>query len=510
VCRSDAAQVVVLDPATGVMVLRHRVGDPGEPPRGPATEPDEGAIGRVLASGHPFRTDVTADAALLAVPIRTGAEVEGVLCVMSHAALPFDERDEAVLVRLAEHAGVAIRNSHLFAREQAARAEAQAANRAKDEFLATVSHELRTPLMAMLGWLHVLQAPAIDDATRARALDAIARNARAQARLVDDLLDMSQITSGRQRLDVRPVEIGAVVTAAVDGIRPAADGRDLRVEMAVDPAAGWIMGDAARLQQVVSNLLANAVKFTPAEGRIDVRVERAGGDVRIRVSDTGQGIAPALLPHVFDRFRQGDSSAGRQHGGLGLGLAIVRHLIELHGGSVMAESAGEGRGATFTATLPAEGPQHRPPPAGPPLPAAGSPRGAPGLDGICVLLVEDEADARELVARFLTQAGARVETAATVAAAVDAFHRRPSDVVVADIAMPGEDGYALLQRLRALSGPGTVVPIVALTAFARPEDRQRALEAGFQAHLAKPIDPEQLVAAIAGCLSRSAGGQSST
>jgi CheY-like chemotaxis protein len=323
---------------------------------------------------------------------------------------------------------------------------------------------------------------------------------------------MSQITSGRVPLDVRPVDVRAVVVAAVDGIRPAADSRGLRLEVAVDPAAGFIWGDAARLQQVVSNLLANAVKFTPGSGRIDVRAERGAEDVRIRVSDTGQGISPALLPHVFDRFRQGDSTASRQHGGLGLGLAIVRHLVELHGGSVVAESAGEGRGATFTAILPVGGPEHRPAPEALPPAAPGDGEREDGPSRLAdarVLLVDDEGDVRELVARFLTQAGARVETASSVAAAVAAFHRRPADVVVADIGMPGEDGYALLRQLRALPPPGPAVPIVALTAFAGPDHRRRALQAGFRAHLPKPIDPEQLIAAIAACLGRADAGRAS-
>jgi signal transduction histidine kinase/DNA-binding response OmpR family regulator len=510
-CRSDAAQVALWDAQTAAMVMRHHVGHPPDPPGGSGTvEPGQGAGRRVLASGRPFRADAGADGAVLAVPIKAGTQVEGFLCVLNHAVRPFGERDEGVLVRLAEHAAVAIRNSRLFAREQAARAEAQAANRTKDEFLATVSHELRTPLTAMLGWLRVLQAAALDDATRARAFDAITRNARAQARLVDDLLDMSQITSGRVPLDIRPVDVRAVVMAAVDGIRPAADSRGLRLEAAVDPAAGFIWGDAARLQQVISNLLANAVKFTPSPGRIDVRAERGPDDVRIRVSDSGQGISPALLPHVFDRFRQGDSTASRQHGGLGLGLAIVRHLVELHGGSVVAQSAGEGRGATFTAILPVGGPEHRPAPDAfqPDAPGDGERDDGPSrLEGVRVLLVDDEADARELVARFLTQAGARVETAASAAAAVAAFHRQPGDVVVADLGMPGEDGYALLRQLRALPSPGPAVPVVALTAFAGPEHRVRALEAGFRAHLPKPIDPDQLVAVIASCLGRADAGR---
>ncbi|MGH7320227.1 MAG: ATP-binding protein [Candidatus Rokuibacteriota bacterium] len=396
----------------------------------------------------------------------------------------------------------------LLVREQAARAQAEAANRAKDEFLATVSHELRTPLTAVLGWIRLLRTAPLDAPMSARALETIERNAKAQARLMDDLLDVSRIITGRLRLDVRPVDLVSVIDAVLDTVRPAATAKGIRLRAVLDPAAGPVLGDAARLQQVVWNIVSNAIKFTPPDGSVEVKLERAESTVSIRVQDSGQGIARDFLPYVFDRFSQQDPSFTRRHGGLGLGLAIVRHLVELHGGRVQVESEGEGQGAVFTATLPLR-PLHmeaREPLE--PAAAGGEPaKRLPSLDGARVLVVEDDADTRVLVAAVLERCQADVTTVASVEAALDALNRVPIDVVVSDIALPGEDGYALIHKVRALPPErGGRLPAAALTAYATEADRARILAAGFQAHLTKPIEPAELAAVVA----RLAGRTTST
>jgi PAS domain S-box-containing protein len=398
--------------------------------------------------------------------------------------------------------------ARLLEREQAARAEAERLNRAKDEFLATLSHELRTPLSALMGWARLLRSPNLDEATAARAIEVIERNTRVQAQLVGDLLDVSRIITGKLRLDIRPVELPRVVDAAIDAIRAAADAKQIAIATALQSTVGPLHGDADRLQQIVWNLLSNAVKFTPAGGKITVALGRDGGHVEIAVTDTGKGISADFLPYVFDRFRQADSTTTRAHGGLGLGLAIVRHLVELHGGTVHAESAGPGCGATFTVRLPLT-------PALPSAPAGARPDGRldssgpaldtlPALDGVCVLVVEDEADTREVLARVLESCGALVTAVASAAEALMTFDVATPDVLVSDIAMPVEDGYTLIGRIRARHGSaGGWVPAVALTAYARDEDRDRALEAGFQVHIPKPVEPVELartVAALAGRL----------
>jgi signal transduction histidine kinase/DNA-binding response OmpR family regulator len=522
-CGSDGARIAMRDPGTGVMVVSYRLEADGKRTHDPpvAIEPGRGIGGQVLATGRPFRTaDYAADpritkdyveavqregvVAALAVPITLGPGLEGILYVVNRTAREFTDRDEEVLQRLADHAAIAIRNSQLFAREQAARAEAEAANRAKDEFLATVSHELRTPLMAMVGWVQLLRAAPLDEALRARAIETISRNARVQTQLVDDLLDVSRIISGKLRLEPRPVDLPVVVSAAVDAVRPAAEAKGIVLDAVLDGRVGAVAGDADRLQQVVWNLLSNAVKFTPAGGRVTVTLSRRDGETEVRVSDTGQGIEPEFLPYVFDRFRQADNTSVRRHGGLGLGLAIARHLVELHGGQVRVDSPGEGRGSTFSVRLPAT----PPPGASGGGPAAASTRAAPAtagppppagerLDGVRVLVVEDDPDARELIRLFLAQVGAVVVSVESVGEALAAMAGGTPDVVVADIAMPGEDGYALLRRLRALPpGAGAEIPVVAVTAYARNEDRTRTAAAGFAAHLTKPIDPAELVDAI--------------
>jgi signal transduction histidine kinase/CheY-like chemotaxis protein len=381
----------------------------------------------------------------------------------------------------------------LLASERRARADAEEANRTKDEFLAILSHELRTPLNAMLGWVHLLRGGKLDGPTTARGLDVLERNTRAQARLIDDLLDVSRIVTGKLLVEARPVELADVAAAAVDAVRPAAAARGVSLNVQLDPAGGPVRGDATRLQQVAWNLLSNAVKFTPAGGRVEVRLLRADSHAELVVSDNGQGISSALLPFVFDRFRQGDSSSTRRHGGLGLGLAIVRHLVELHGGAVTAESAGETRGATFRVRLPILTVQSAPPE----IRAEKRESAHGAIAGLRVLVVDDEADAREMLGVVLRQAGAEVTTAACAGEALDLLDRMTFDVLVSDIGMPGEDGYELISRLRARPEErGGLAPALALTASARGEDRLRALAAGFQLHTAKPINPGELLAAV--------------
>jgi PAS domain S-box-containing protein len=382
--------------------------------------------------------------------------------------------------------------------------EAQEANRLKDEFLGTVSHELRTPLNGILGWTQILRLESNDE-RRARAISGIERNATALSQLVDDLLDVSRIVSGKLRLDMGPVDLHHVLTSAFEAVQPAAEAKRIQVSISVDQAAATVVADADRLRQMVWNLLSNATKFTPAGGRIDVRAHRVHGDLEVIVSDTGQGIPSDLMPVMFDRFRQADSSVSRKHGGLGLGLAIVRHLAELHGGTVSADSRGEGQGATFRIRLPVI----------PPASAwraddrAEATRGAvahPMLGGVQVLLVDDDADTREVLGSVLTQSGATVYAAGSARDALALIDQRRPDVIVADIGMPDEDGYAFIRKVRARDARdagGT--PAIALTAYARLEDRRRAVAAGYQLHVAKPVDPRTVTEAIAALIGSSTG-----
>jgi signal transduction histidine kinase len=440
--------------------------------------------------------------------------------------------------------------------EQEARAQAERAGRAKDEFLATLSHELRTPLNAVLGWISVLKGRMGGDDTLARGIEVIERNARSQARIIDDLLDMSAIISGKVRLNVRPVPVAPILLASMETARPAADAKQIRLLPLLDDDPGLVvLGDPDRLQQILWNLLSNAVKFTPRDGCIQLTMQRAGPGIEIAVSDDGEGIDPDFLPFVFDRFRQADSSTTRRHSGLGLGLSIVAKLAELHGGSVRAASEGPGFGATFVLSLPLApsllGGEASPPVEGatPPAlagvrsalasagitwgrPQAGSQRQADAaaaaedvdpveasecapataperidgragdLAGARILVVDDEQDARELIRKLLQDAGAVVDVAASAADAIGMLQSSRYDVLVSDIGMPGEDGYALLRRLRAMdSAQGSGTPALALTAYASLQDRRRALDAGFDLHLAKPVEPGELVSAVA-CLAR--------
>jgi PAS domain S-box-containing protein len=387
--------------------------------------------------------------------------------------------------------------------ERAARAEAERLGEMKDQFLATLSHELRTPLSAILGWSQVLQRREFGREEQLKAVQTIERNARVQAQLIEDLLDMSRIASGKLRLDVQPVEPAAVAEAAVQTLRPAAEAKGIRLEAVLDPFAGPVSGDPGRLQQVILNLLSNAIKFTPKDGWVRVLLQRAASNIEIVVADSGIGIRPEFLGHVFERFRQADASTTRRYSGLGLGLSIVKQLVELHGGTVQAHSAGDDQGATFTVRLPLTA-VHRPHPAHPATP---SPRSADykvaDLSGLRVLVVDDEADARNLVQQLLEECGARIFTAAGVDSALALIRRERLDLLVSDIGMPGADGYELLERIRDLEDPDLAsLPAIALTAFARSEDRTRALRSGFLLHLSKPVEPAELIATVASVANR--------
>ncbi len=392
--------------------------------------------------------------------------------------------------------------SRLLTSEKLARNDAERANRLKDEFLATISHELRNPLNAILGWSHMLRLGNLTPANAKRAVETIHRNAQSQTQLVADLLDVSRIISGKLSLDVRTVDLTNIVNAAVDSIRPAADAKGIRLQLVLDPAAGPISGDANRLQQVVWNLLSNAIKFTPKDGWIQVTLQRVESHVEIIVTDSGVGISNEFLPFVFDRFRQADASTTRLHGGLGLGLSIVRQLVDLHGGSVSVSSEGQGKGATFTIMLPfvgVVGNQNDSDPAQPvQIDERNSFQGLPSLNGLKILVVDDEADTRELIREVLKECGSEVITSGSAAEALAALEQHKPDILISDLGMPDEDGYSLISKIRALpSERGGQIPAAALTAYARAEDRMRVLRSGFQFHLPKPVDSAELVTVIA-------------
>jgi PAS domain S-box-containing protein len=392
------------------------------------------------------------------------------------------------------------------AKLEAARAEAARASRMKDEFLAMLSHELRTPLNAVYGWARLLRAGQVTGEAATKALDVIMRNAQSQIQLIDDLLETSRIVAGKMRLDLRPLDLRSVIEAAVDAVRPAADAKGIRLRTMLGPGAVAFVGDPDRLQQVIWNLLTNSVKFTPKGGQ--VRVDLSGGDTHalVTVSDTGQGIGPEVLPHIFDRFRQGDSSSTRAHGGLGLGLALVRHLVEAHGGTVTAESPGEGQGATFTIRLPlaiplAESSDDGGAYAGEDRSFTTEPR--PSLAGVRVLVVDDDRDSLDLAASILTKAGAETRACTSASDGLAEFKAWRPDVLVSDIQMEAEDGYALIRRVRSLDHTeGGKTPAIALTAYGRMEDRLRTLTAGFTMHVPKPIDPLELTTLVANAAGR--------
>jgi len=386
--------------------------------------------------------------------------------------------------------------------EQIARAEAETANRLKDEFLATVSHEIRTPLNAIIGWSHLLRSGRLDDASIARAIETIDRNAKMQAQLIEDILDVSRVITGKLRLRNESVDIASVINAAIDSVQLAIDSKDLHLEVTLDPSARHTFGDAGRLQQVVWNLLSNAIKFTPTGGRIKIKVKRSEGNMQLLVSDDGQGISPDFLPFIFDRFRQADGTSTRHHGGLGLGLAIVRHLVELHGGAISADSAGAGEGATFSITLPLA-PQSqtlRKKVTGR-LRAEEVSKGhftsLPLLDGVKVLLVDNDADTLQVVRAMLDGSKAVVQTATSVNEAMEMLVWYNPHVLVSDLAMPDEDGYSLIRKVRTLGADkGYQIPAIALTSYVRVEDRTRALAAGFNMFVPKPLQPDELITAI--------------
>src|SRR5581483_2255046 len=363
-----------------------------------------------------------------------------------------------------------------------------------DEFLATVSHELRTPLTPLLGWTHMLRTHRVDAATLAGGLEVIERNVHAQTQIINDILDVSRIMTGKLRLDVQAVRLAPIIEAAIETVRPAATAKKIRLRTQLAQPDDEVHCDPDRLQQIVWNLLSNAIKFTPKGGEVSIALSTQTGGAEITVSDTGEGISADFLPHVFDRFRQADSSYTRKHGGLGLGLAIVRHLVELHGGTVEAYSEGQGRGATFTVLLPLADEIRL---LAPPVTAQAAPEAQWALAGVRLLFVDDDEDTLAVLCMALSQRGATVESATSAAQAFELLRQSLPDVLVCDIGMPGEDGFALMERVRRLSADqGGNVKAVALTAYARAEDRQRALACGFQHHLPKPIDPDELTALL--------------
>jgi len=395
-------------------------------------------------------------------------------------------------IDLSDRKQVEAEREQLLARERSARSEAEAANRVKDEFLTVLSHELRSPLNPILGWARLLQSKQLEEAKVTEALRTIERNARLQAELIDDLLDVSRILRGKLSLTIGSVDLGATIQAAIETVRLAAEAKSIQIETQLAKDVGSVLGDSSRLQQIVWNLLSNAVKFTPDGGRVTVQLQRSGAQAHITVQDTGKGITPDFLPHVFEYFRQADSTITRKFGGLGLGLAIVRHLVELHGGSIQAESPGEDQGATFTVYLPLiPNPSHPDTPGTQPPPR-------PNIAGVKALVVDDDLDSRELVACILEQENATVLSASSAPAALMALIQFHPDIILSDIGMPDLDGYTFIQKVRSLpSGQGGQIPAIALTAYAGDSDQQQALNAGFHAHLSKPIDPATLIRAIA-------------
>jgi CheY-like chemotaxis protein len=392
---------------------------------------------------------------------------------------------------------VAIENVRLLKLERTAREAAEESNRLKDEFLATVSHELRTPLTAILGWSRLLEDGNLDRDLAEQAIDTIWRNAKSQAQIIDDILDVSRIITGNLYIDLHPIEVAPVVRNAINVVRPTADAKGIRIEAQIDNTPAMISGDANRLQQVIWNLLSNAVKFTDSGGQVWVKLEQKGATVQISFTDTGQGISRDFLPFVFDRFRQADSTTTRQHGGLGLGLAIARHLVEIHGGTIKAESRGESQGATFTITLPLVDYTTK---SGEFAIASDKvlSLGTPWLSGVNVLLVDDDSDTLRLMETALTRRHANVTAVSSAGEAIQAIRKKRPDVLVSDIAMPDEDGYGLIEKVRSLeNGEAPDIPAVAITAYAKDEDRMRALSSGFQIYLAKPVEPTELVSVVA-------------
>jgi PAS domain S-box-containing protein len=445
---------------------------------------------------------------MMVIPLVARGRPLGALTFLSaDSARNYGRLDLELAEELGRRAALAADNAWLYRSSQEARKTAERANRAKDEFLATLSHELRTPLTPILGWTVMLRSGTLDQAGMLRGLEVIERNVRAQTQLIEDLLDVSRIVTGKLRVEVRPIELIPVVEAGLDAVRPSAEAKEIQLDVNLEPIDSKVLGDPDRLQQVVWNLASNAVKFTPKGGRIEVKLARMNSHVQLSVRDNGKGISPDFLPYVFDRFRQADSTSTRKYGGLGLGLAIVRHLVELHGGTVNAESGGHEQGATFTVRLPLM--EERAEPARPPAPDAKAVEAGNAqvrLDGVKVLVVDDELDMRDFLSVSLRQYGADVTAHASVGEAVAALERERPDVLVSDIGMPGEDGYALIRKVRALGAErGGQVPAAALTGFAQGDDTSRVLSAGYQVHLPKPVEPSQLAQFVGTLAGRSTG-----
>jgi len=472
-----------LQPTASIVAFLSSTYGPVLRPRGPEASPWD----RFLVDDEPAR------AGWLAAPL-TGRDGRpfGMLHVLDRCEGDFREDDASVLTQLAQLSSIAIEN--------AVNAEAREANRMKDEFLTTLSHELRTPLAAIVGWTRLLRSGRLDSERTGSALEVIERNVVAQTKLIDDLLDVSRIITGKLRLAVQAAPLSAAIGAAMDSMRPAADGKqiEMRLENHVPPGEDRILGDPDRLQQIIWNLISNSIKFTPAGGRVTVSLESRDRDFEIAVSDTGQGMTPEFLACAFDRFRQADSSMTRSQGGLGIGLAIARHLTELHGGSIAAESPGPGQGSQFRVRLPsvALGVERADRPE-PERRAATAEREHRSLAGVRVLVAEDQWDSRDLMAEILRSAGAIVEVAGSVREALESLPAFRPDVLVSDIGMPGEDGYSLVRKIRRDADAQTrAIPALAVSAYAREDDRIRSLSAGFQMHVAKPFEPEELLAAI--------------
>jgi signal transduction histidine kinase/ActR/RegA family two-component response regulator len=438
----------------------------------------------------------------IVTPLRVQGNMFGALVLAySDSGRHYDEADLALAADIAGRAASAIDNARLYESAQTERSRVEAATRAKDEFVAMVSHELRTPLNAILGWVRLMRSGSLDESKKAHAFDVIERNAEAQNRLVADLLDISRVMTGKLRINAAQVDVGNVVDMAVEGIRPAADAKRIWMEMRLDRNNSVLRGDADRLQQVVWNLLANAIKFTPKGGVVTVQLVRVESDLELTVADNGEGIESNFLPHVFESFRQSDGGAARAHGGIGIGLSIAKHIVELHGGSIRAHSQGRGCGSTFVVRLPispvvsatlgiSRVPATKQPLSNSLLPA--------NLHGIRVLVVDDEPDARELVAYVLQTCGMEVRTAGSVAEALSELSTYAPHVILSDIGMPDTDGYALIRSIRTHPDESKrSTPVIALTAFARNEDRTRALVEGFNRHMAKPVEPAALVRVIA-------------
>ena len=486
------------------------------PPRPRAPHPTQDAVRSDQSVYHPEVTStylerITHDAehlraalalklrSLVSVPLLARGRTLGVLTFLttSVSGRRYERADVVRLEEVTQRAALALDNARLFSLARAERERAETANRLKDDFLATVSHELRTPLTAMIGWLKLLRDGRLPPAKHARALETVDRNAHAQAQLIEDLLDVSRIVSGKLRLDTHPVHLGGVIQAALEAVRSAAEAKGMRLNAELEAPDDVVMGDASRLQQVVWNLLSNAVKFSPGGHTVWVRLRALDSSVELTVEDEGPGIPDEFLPHLFERFRRLEGGSTRQHGGLGLGLAIVRHLVELHGGTVHATHGAPGRGALFTVRLPRGlvQPVHETPAADDT--ALPVPTTYPALSGRRILVVDDEADSREMLRWTMEDHGVLVTTASSAAEALRLLRSERPELLVSDIGMPGDDGYALITRVRALpAAEGGSLAAVALTAYARVEDRARALTAGFDMHVSKPVEPDELLAVL--------------